>query len=348
MVNPTIPMKNLQILNESFSNLMSITSGEILLEIINYIKNEIPSMPLGSVNGVNFIMLSIILSPTLTKKYFLVGLESILTIEESILRNLYSQYENINVETNLNDYLQFNVIFMNAFELFFQCNYKLSKRFKIKEDKISNIFNNIFIIGAKILVNIKAKDNNRIISWSGDEKIDKNINSMKIKILRFLNIQVKDLGPIIMDKNKLEMHDQLIKIIFHNLEWIIMNKYTYLIKMDSENENDNYYDYYYSLIISYMFIYLSRIFSKDNFISDYTDHFKNMYKNILLPLLLITNIEEEISIDNDTFNGYCIDINDIIDSNKEKKIKSTVAVFIKVFYEKNLNCNSFIIKYTIF
>ena len=347
IVNPIISNKELDNLNETFVSLLNNTSGEILLEIINYINKEISSMPVGSVNGVISLLLSIILSSTLSKKYFLNGLEGILTISSSMIKNLYNEYEKINIEQNIEDYLKFNTMFMNAYELFFQCNYKASKRLKIKDENITKIFDNILIIGAKLLVNLKSKDNNRIMSWTENEKIDKNINTMKIKIFRFLNLQVNDLGPIIMDKDKIEMHDQLIKIILSNLEWIIMNKYVYLIKLESEDKDREYPDYNYSLLISYMFIYLKRIFNKDNYINDYTTYFNNMYKNILLPLLLITNIEKEIALDNDTVNGYCIDINDIIYENKEKKIKSTVAGLIKVFYEKNITSNSFIIKYTI-
>ena len=347
IVNPIISNKELENLNETFVSLLNNTTGEILLEIINYINKEISSMPVGSVNGVISLLLSIILSSTLSKKYFLNGLGGILTISSSMIQNLYNEYEKINTEQNFEDYLKFNTMFMNAFELFFQCNFKASKRLKINDENISKIFDNIFIIGAKLLVNLKAKDNNRIISWTENDKIDKNINSMKIKIFRFLNLQVNDIGQIIIDKNKIEMHDQLIKIILSNLEWIIMNKYAYLIKLESEDKDRDYPDYNYSLLISYMFIYLKRIFSKDNYIIEYTAYFNNMYKNILLPLLLITNIEKEIALDNESVNGYCIDINDIIDSNKEKKIKSTVAGLIKVFYEKNVTSNSFIIKYTI-
>ena len=347
LVNPILTNKELENLNETFGNLLNNTSGEILLEIIKYINKEITSMPLGSVNGVISILLSIIGSKTLVKKYFLSGLEKVLTLSLSMIQNLYNQYEKINIEQNSQDYLKFNDIFSNAFELFFQCNFKASKRFSIKDENILNIFNNLFIIGAKILVNVKAKDNNRIISWTGNEKIDKNINTMKIKIFRFLNLQVNDLPEIIMDKNKIEMHDQLIKIFLSNLEWIIMNKYTYLMKLETDSGEQDYPDHYYSLIISYIFIYLKRIFSKDNYISDYTTHYNNMYKNILLPLLLITDIEEEIALDNDTFNGYSIDINDVIFDNKEKKIKSSLAGLIKVFYIKNMASNSFMMKYTV-
>lgn len=347
LVNPILTNKELENLSETFGNLLNNTSGEILLEIIKYISKEITSMPLGSVNGVISILLSIIGSKTLAKKYFLSCLEEVLSLSLSMIQNLYNEYEKINIEQNLQDYLKFNDIFSNSFELFFQCNFKASKRFSIKDENILNLFNNLFIIGAKILVNVKAKDNNRIISWTGNDKIDKNINSMKIKIIKFLNLQVNDLPIIIMDKNKIEMHDQLIKIILSNLEWIIMNKYTYIMKLETDSEEQDYPDHYYSLIISYMFIYLRRIFSKDNYISDYTMHYNNMYKNILLPLLLITNIEEEIALDNETFNGYSIDINDIIFDNKEKKIKSSLAGFIKVFCEKNMACYSFMVKYSV-
>ena len=347
LVNPILTNKELENLSETFGNLLNNTSGEILLEIIKYISKEITSMPLGSVNGVISILLSIIGSKTLAKKYFLSCLEEVLSLSLSMIQNLYNEYEKINIEQNLQDYLKFNDIFSNSFELFFQCNFKASKRFSIKDENTLNSFNNLFIIGAKILVNVKAKDNNRIISWTGNDKIDKNINSMKIKIIKFLNLQVNDLPIIIMDKNKIEMHDQLIKIILSNLEWIIMNKYTYIMKLETDSEEQDYPDHYYSLIISYMFIYLRRIFSKDNYISDYTMHYNNMYKNILLPLLLITNIEEEIALDNETFNGYSIDINDIIFDNKEKKIKSSLAGFIKVFCEKNMACYSFMVKYSV-
>ena len=347
IVNPIITNKELENLNETFISLLNNTTSEILLEIINYINKEISSMPIGSVNGVISLLLSIVFSSTLSKNYFLNALEGILNISFSIIKNLYNEYEKINIEQNYEDYLKFNTMFMNAFELFFQCNFKSSKRFKLKDENISKIFDNIFIIGANLLVNLKSKDNNRIISWIEDEKIDKNINSMKIKIFRFLNLQVKDLGQIIIDKDKIEMHNRLIKIILSNLEWIIMNKYSYLIKIETEEKDRDYPDYNYSLLISYMFIYLKRIFNKDNYIIDYTTYFNNMYKNILLPLLVITNIEKEIALDNDSVNGYSIDINDIINDNKEKKIKSSVAGVIKVFYEKNITSNSFIIKYTI-
>ena len=152
------------------------------------------------------------------------------------------------------------------------------------------------------------------------------------------------MGDIIMDKNKEENHSQFIKIIISNLEWLIMNKFTYLIKILSKDE---YPDYHYIIIISCMFIYLKRTLSKDNFNYEFTDRFNSMYKNILLPLLLITDIEEEIALDNEMVNGYLIDMNEIIYTSKQKNIKSSIAGLIKIFYQKNINCNNFMIKYNL-
>ena len=53
-----------------------------------------------------------------------------------------------------------------------------------------------------------------------------------------------------------------------------------------------------------------------------------------MPLFILINLEDEIALDNDSVKGYCIDIDDVINTNKRKEIKSTVAELIKVFYKK--------------
>ena len=87
---------------------------------------------------------------------------------------------------------------------------------------------------------MKSNNNNKIISWTDQEKIDKNINSMKINIFKFLNLQLNTFGEIIIDQNKINVSDQLIKIILNELGWIIMNKYSILMKLQIE-DGQNYY-----------------------------------------------------------------------------------------------------------
>jgi superfamily I DNA/RNA helicase len=146
LVNPSLSKKELENLGDTFSIILNNSRPEILIEIINYINKEISSMPLGSVNGVISILSSIIQSPSLTQNFFISALDGILPILLSIVQNLYVEYEKLNIEQNLENYLKFNNMFMNAFELLFQCNFKSSKRFKIKDKNISNKFNNLFIL----------------------------------------------------------------------------------------------------------------------------------------------------------------------------------------------------------
>ena len=347
LVYPSLSKKELENISEVFKLSLEICPEETLIGIIKYINKEIASMPLGSFNGVITILTSIIESKSLTNKFFSNVLETSLEMGCSMIENLFVEYEKINIEKNLEDYLKLNDMFGNSFEFLFQSNFKSFKRFKLKDAKIDNLFFKMFIIGAKLLVNMKSNNNNKIISWTNQEKIDKNINTMKIKIFRFLNLQLNTFGEVIIDQNKINIADQLIKIIIGDLGWMIVNKYSYIMKLETEDEQGTYDDYNYSLLISYMFIYLKRVLYKDNFITEYTVQFNDMFKNILLPLLILSNLEEEIALDNDSVNGYCIDIDDIITGNKEKKIKSTVSGLIKAFYEKNNICNNFIIKYTL-
>jgi hypothetical protein len=347
LVYPSLSKKELENLIEVFSMSIELCPGETLIGIINYIKKEIASMPLGSFNGVISILTSIITSKSLTNKFFSQVLSTSLEMGSSMIENLFPEYEKINMETNLDDYLKLNEMFGNSFEFLFQSNFKSYKRFNLKEAKIDNLFFKMFILGMKLLVNVKSNNDNKIISWTNEEKIDKNINTMKIKIFRFLNLQTNCFGDVITDQNKISVTNQLTKIIINDISWIILNKYSNLMKLEIEDEQGYYSDYNYSLLISYMFIYLKRILYKDNFTKEYTTLFNGMYKNILLPLLILTNLEEEIALDNDSVNGYCIGIDDIISENKEKRIKSTVAGLIKVFYKKNNESNNFIIKYTL-
>lgn len=345
IVNPIINEKELDNLKETFIILLNNTKSEVLIEMIEYISKQLLSMPLSSVNGVIHVLISIIVCLCIKgEKEFLVILEGVLNISFSILENLYCKYEKLDVKINSEDYLKFYKIFMNIFHLFFQCILRTYKQYKIKNENISNIYDKILIIGIKLLVNLKSQDNNRIISWTGNKDIDDNVNMMKINIFKFLNYQITINDDMIMDKNKEENHNLFIKIIVSNLEWLIMNKFTYLIKIELEDECP---DYNYTLIISFMFIYLKRIFIIGNFYYEYTTHFNSIFKNILLPLLLITNVEENIALDNDSFNEYIIDINDIIYKNKQKKIKSTLAGLIKNIFMKNRSSNNFMVNYSV-
>ena len=72
IVNPMMIRKEIENLKETFISLLNNTTVDILIEIIKYINEQISSMPLGSVNGVITILLSIIQISSLDKKKFLI------------------------------------------------------------------------------------------------------------------------------------------------------------------------------------------------------------------------------------------------------------------------------------
>ena len=352
MVEQNITNKELDNLEETFIILLNNTSYQILLEIINYLKEQISSLPLGSINGLVSILSSLINSSSELKennKFYSI-FNPVMIMAYDILQNLYEKYpKNDLTEYNIEDYIKLNNMFYNIFQLFFNSNItakKILDKINLEED-IIKVLDKVYLIGIKLLVDINAKDNNRIISWTGQSTLDKNLNKMKITIFKYINLRLNKINEYNLDKATIENHNQMIKIIFANLEWIILNKYSYIIKIDSSNLDNEYPDYNYTLLISFMFIYLKRILTKNIFINEFSSQFNLMFKNILLPLLIISDNEEIIANDNELVNDYLIDMNDILYDNKQKKIKSQIAGLIKKFYEKNLNINSYMIKYTI-
>ena len=353
MVDQNISIKELNNLKDTFIILLSTSSIQMLSEIINYIQKQISLLPLGSINGVISILSSLINSSLLNSKdtkLFYSIYSSIITMVSDITQNLYNKYSTIDLnKINIEDYKKLNNIFYYIYELIFDCNLKAKKNIDktIIDENISQKLYNLYIIGVKLLVDLNAKDNNRIISWTGQKHLDKNVNNMKINIFKYINFRINEINEYSIDQTKIDNYNQMIKIVMLNLEWLILNKFSYLIKIETSDFNIEYPDYSYTILITFMLIHLKRILSKTIFLQEYTSQFKSIYKNILLPLLIPTEIEEQSASDNDSVNGYLIDMNDVIYENKQKKIKSQIGGLIKKFYEKNNECHTFMFKYTI-
>ena len=317
LVDQNISKKELNNFKDTFIILINNSSYQILLEIITYLKKQISELPLGSINGLISI-LSCLINASLIKKdkeLFNSIFNPVIILTTDITENLYNKYAKIDLNKfNIEDYYKLNNIFFNIYELLFDSNIKAKKileKENINENMINHL-NKVYNIGIKLLVDINAKDNNRIISWTGQKEFDQNINHMKVSIFKFINLRLNKLNEYMLDKNSLDNHNQMIKIVMANLEWLIMNKFSYLIKMETSNINNEYPDYNYSLLISFMFIYLKRILGKKTFINEFTSEFNLFFKNILLPLLIITEDEEKTAFNNDLVNDYLIDMNDII------------------------------------
>ena len=351
-VEPNLSKKELNNFKITFLILLDISSHQILLDVIDDLKSRLSLLNLGDINGFVSILSCLINSSIIevNKEYFISVFNPIIIIAENIVENYYKEYLNlISKKINMEDYYQLNNIFFNIFELFFDANIRaknLFEKIEIGED-IIKLLDNVYIIGIKLLVDINAKDNNRIISWTGQKNLDKNVNNMKIIIFKYINLRLIKLKEYMLDETSIQNHDQMIKIVLANLEWVVLNKYSYLIKIETSNIVNEYPDYSYTLLISFMLIYLKRILSKKNFVNGYNPESQSLFKNVLLPLLILTEDEEKSALDNDYVNDFLIDMNDIIYENRQKNIKSQIGGLIKKILEKNAEINNFMITYTI-
>ena len=136
IVNPIMSNKEIDNLGETFTSILDTTVNEknsVLIDIINYINSQLNSMSLGSVKGVITILSCILSSSALNKNIFYDVLKGILSMATSIVQNLYNNYIKLSFNNKSEDFFKLNNIFMNIFELFFQCNFKKRKALYYKK-----------------------------------------------------------------------------------------------------------------------------------------------------------------------------------------------------------------------
>ena len=342
IITPNLNIKFIENLLLTLSNLLNYTeeNPEIIYILVTSIEKNINNIQGESYYGLICILNSISLSLGLTINNYQNVIKSINNISKTLFENIIKRASIIN-ETN---YKYLSELFVKLFNLLSNLIFRLRKRLKRKENEILIEFLPFIPVAFQLLVN--PNTNLKIISWTGNNEIDLNINKLKIAILKYLN-KIADNFPSLIDskeKDLINNHIELIKIIILDLEWIVDNKIEYVINMDDEL-NDKFPDNEYSNIIYYSLIYLNNMFTKDNFRVAFERNLQNIFKNILLPFLIISKNEISLIESNDEFESYTSLIEDIIENNKSKTIKSGVSLLIKNFYNYS-SLSSFILKYT--
>ena len=80
---------------------------------------------------------------------------------------------------------------------------------------------------------------------------------------------------------------------------------------------------------------------------DFTPLETNLFKNILLPMMIISKEELDDCVSPSSYDSFSINIEDVISRNKNKTIKSSVSMLIKTLYKSNKNTRIFICRYTL-
>lgn len=355
---PSPSNKHLTNMSNGFSTILDSIDNEpqILPELTNLLLSNIQNVALNSMKGVIMILNSIVNCNALTKGNIITVIGQLISISKCIIEVVMHHLDSgeWTYEKNPKMFTYINETLTNLYALFFFCIFKLKKRISssgISKEDIIKAFNIFIPIGIKIL--FRDVQNNFMISWTGVYEVDTSVNSLKISIMKFINASVLYLSSYINDEETQQIHTGMIKMILLNLEYLINTKIENLINMpvnETENSNDPASlsnNYKYSTLISHLLIYISRISEIETFKMDLTPLETNLFKNILLPMMIISKEELDDCVSPSSYDSFSINIEDVISRNKNKTIKSSVSMLIKTLYKSNKNTKIFICRYTL-
>ena len=351
LVSPNVKKIYLVNMSEGLETVLSSTEKQphILSDLTEMLLTSITNMSNESMNGMIMILKTIISCKALTKNNVNKVIKDSIDIIKHILQVLLCQLEQCNNNQTL--YLYICEMIANLYELLYKSIAKLKRVLSVLDGKNRVIFSlNVFVpIGIQILC--KNVMNNSIVSFTGIKTVDTTVNNMKIMIFKFINYTLFKMVAI-REKEMKEGHSNLIKMIILTLENIVNERMGNIFNMTfeetiEEKQNDLSSNYKYSLLISHMLIYLQRIFDIESFKENFLTISNNLFKSILLPLLIITRSELEQCVNPNKFIEVQIDAEDIIHQNKNKTIKSSVALLIKSIFTNAISSDNFIVNYSL-
>ena len=351
LVSPNVNKIYLVNMSEGLETVLSSTEKQphILSDLTEMLLTSITNMSNESMNGIIMILKTIISCKALTKNNVNKVIKDSIDIIKHILQVLLCQLEQCNNNQTL--YLYICEMIANLYELLYKSIAKLKRVLSVLDGKNRVIFSlNVFVpIGIQILC--KNAMNNSIVSFTGIKTVDTTVNNMKIMIFKFINYTLFKMVAI-REKEMKEGHSNLIKMIILTLENVVNERMGNIFNMTfeetiEEKQNDLSINYKYSLLISHMLIYLQRIFDIESFKENLLTISNNLFKLILLPLLIITRSELEQCVNPNKFIEVQIDAEDIIHQNKNKTIKSSVALLIKSIFTNAISSVNFIVNYSL-
>ena len=352
LVSPNVNKIYLVNMSEGLETVLSSTEKQphILSDLTEMLLTTISNISIESMNGMIMILKTIISCKALTKNNVNKVIKGSIDIMKHILQVLLSQLEQCNNNQTL--YLYICDMIANLYELLYKSIAKLKRVLSVLDGKNRVIFSlNVFVpIGIQILS--KNVMNNSIVSFTGIRTVDMTVNNMKIMIFKFINFTLFKMIAV-KEKEMKEGHSNLIKMIILTLENVVNERMGNIFNMtfeetiEEKEQNDLSSNYKYSLLISHMIIYLQRIFDIESFKENFLHITNNIFKSILLPLLIITKSELEQCVNPNKFIEVQIDAEDIIHQNKNKTIKSSVALFIKNIFSNSISKDNFIVNYSL-
>ncbi|MCQ2816973.1 MAG: hypothetical protein MJ252_06885 [archaeon] len=354
LLSPNLPKKILTNLNEGFIGLIESVenASNIFIEIMTLIVSELQNFTLSKSKGIIKMLDSISNADSVTKDNFSPIYSKVFEACRIIITNLIndlSKPEN-SLETSEANFLLLYDNIGEFFQMLYSFAYTIKKRFwKVTgvKTEMPKAFADYALQGFQLLFSL-VKDE-RIISWTGKGNIDKQINLTQGRIFKFVNYEMGFLEPIIADTNVINNFNQIANKIINNLSWIIQEKIVYINQMDSNDfnptGNEPFPNYRYSNIISNMFAFLIKFLQNDTFRTENEKNLPTLFKDIILPFLMLTKQEEESCKKNE--ECFVETVNDALFTHKSNNIKSACGLLIKTIFNRSKDTSAYICRYAI-
>lgn len=342
LLNPCLENKITQNLLEIFKSLLGFLEEDpqILTQFSIYLCQSLTNKTslYNSFQGILAIFTSIILCSSFTKQNEFEILTQIMPFTKKMLQ---VTYENLQVTTDISidkvKFMDYNKTIGDIYGLYFSYSFKLkSKTSNDSKTFIDKEFEEVIALGIKLLFAVIPNYSpHPPICWSTDSEIDSNVNRMKTQILRFICSITNNLPDTISNQTMFALHMEMTKRIAMNLEYIVLNKYQDLHFMNKSKDNK------YSLFISQMILYINKTLSKKTIRNEFKQFELNFFKNIILPFLVITQVEIDESKSEPA--DYSIILEDAMFNHTSKTIKSSTCQLLQTFITSS--CEGFISLY---
>ena len=222
---------------------------------------------------------------------------------------------------------------------------KLTSKYKFVYD---NIIPFIKEEGALILFH---KTNDLIICWTNKSLIDQKVNILKIRILRIIAVIFTLITNIQnLDNQDIPFFKDIIQNIAFDLTSIINKQFNGIenLPLNCEKiDRKNSFKLEYSRMIYQYLSILSKFLSIPPFLENYQNDFKMLFKDVLLPLLIITKSEKSMMTQSSEFNIYDNYFEDVITKRKGDSIKTGAAMLLLTLFNSLHTLKYYILKYNI-
>ena len=355
LTKPNISTKTIE--NISLSLKLIIDSVEKESSFLQELSQNLPSLlqnvQFEGIGGFLQILIEIAKSHAINQHNYEIVVSNFFQCAQNIFILLLERYKNLTYQNNKDEFKMNITFLLGVFKFFHHIILgTMQKKLKTKYAFLFNMVKPFIQQGSELIYN---SPNEIAIAWTGNGLYDHLINDLKVRIFRFIECSFTILKEQQISEEEYKLFENIIKLTTQNLNLIITQKLPDIInlstkptKVDSTlQEKDLSNNYNYSTVIYRMLSLLAKTLKFNQFQLVFKNEFFVLYKNILLPLLIISKEEIELASENSCYNDYVIFMDDVIENQKMNSIKAGAAMLLLSLYKSSDVMTHYSFKYAL-